>query len=1164
MSYSLQSYSAHGSTTGLSAQDAARRAMIASQVQLAQMEANNSVGPGINPPQRSSIQFIPLIPSQVIKSTPTEAIGAASPNPGAQKGGADEKLEISEEHMDVKEVKTLYTPYKAQCTWYQHPTPLVETSTFNHAKAIIDPDLLHNNVKYNENLSSAQQDAICLAMAAMMKGLALLIGDGTGVGKGRTLAGIMRNHNSFYPESRKYVIVTASSHLQADFRRDLTDIGCKLPLRSLGDNWKSVGEKISMKSGILFVTYKLLARKNSPRSRVDQIIEWLNDDNNGGAGAMLAFDEVHLTKTKTSSTNKEIVKLQESLPHAKVVYASATAMSSVDHLSAMSRLGLWGPGTRYASYKEFENKWKNQTRSGLEIVSAELASQGLYIARRLSLEGAEFDLSICDPTQEQLSLHSRLCDWWTELSHMENVLVGIQGRAKLWGDHLRFFKALFVSFRVEHCVKLTEQEIAKGHSVVISLISTGEAATKRAMDLEDEEEEASGSKGKVEEEGLVALRHTMETIIKYAIDNFLGAAVPDRLYELKDEIETFDLPQSPLDLLIHRLGFIKNEKGQTNRVVELTGRQLAYRMGADGKWLITKRLRKGEDVRDANIRGCKQFQNGDKEIAITSSAVATGISLHNHKKGKDRRRIHIQMELAWAADQAIQTLGRTLRSEQHNPPKYVQFSSSFQAEQRFAQTVAERAERLGAATTGDRRGSGSDRAFGSDLLVGTHASDAMYKMCGALQREVWPKWCQHTQDEETGQPIEDWVDFSRGVKDTLKKIRVNADSKPKQLLGRLLGIEFEASNNCMRIYEAACMEAKLNLASSKADTSDLGVEDVCLGEKSRIIETSQGGLVQIATDIGLSMDEALKKARSDPDTKFSFFTRVDKITKRRLTVLAQEIKAHVRITRPNGRVGIMHFTDFRQMYKNFKHSKDSEPDENADEYETIRKCWNEEYELCLNTCTHGTGCKWGAQCTVGKRHVTTSLIKLPGSLNSLCGYCGPRQIIRLADETDPENPSKCVAVRISNTAILRSKSFEEDLLSEALRKKEDALTMEAAKKNLMERVERQKAKHATASSSAAYESDSDSDSDSGDEEAQYSDEELSIKNKSLLLKRKIEDMSSDEDETAFRPSSSSEPLSPRVKRKQAPIILESDSDDDEEDGESVGSDEDDDSDEMGV
>lgn len=77
-------------------------------------------------------------------------------------------------------------------------------------------------------------------------------------------------------------------------------------------------------SGVMFLSYSLL----NSASRMDQLVAWLGNDFDG----CLVFDECHKAKnavaqtasSKISKTAVAVVSLQDKLPKACVVYASAT------------------------------------------------------------------------------------------------------------------------------------------------------------------------------------------------------------------------------------------------------------------------------------------------------------------------------------------------------------------------------------------------------------------------------------------------------------------------------------------------------------------------------------------------------------------------------------------------------------------------------------------------------------------------------------------------------------------------------------------------------------------------------------------------------------------------------------------------------------------------
>src|SRR3546814_2228434 len=72
------------------------------------------------------------------------------------------------------------------------------------------------------------------------------------------------------------------------------------------------------------------------------------------------------------------VLLQNHLPGARVLYASATGASDVNNLAYAVRLGLWGPETDFANREQFITGIRKGGIAALELVARDLKAPGLY------------------------------------------------------------------------------------------------------------------------------------------------------------------------------------------------------------------------------------------------------------------------------------------------------------------------------------------------------------------------------------------------------------------------------------------------------------------------------------------------------------------------------------------------------------------------------------------------------------------------------------------------------------------------------------------------------------------------------------------------------------------------------------------------------------------
>ena len=183
-----------------------------------------------------------------------------------------------------------------------------------------------------------------------------LIGDGAGVGKGRTVAGVIFEN---YLRGRKRAIwVSVSSDLKYDAERDLKDIGAgKIPVHALNKmKYAKISAEVngSIKKGVIFSTYSSLIGESQGsskyRTRLKQLLQWCGEDFDG----VIVFDECHRAKnlvpsgsTKPTKTGLTVLELQNKLPKARIVYASATGASEPKNMAYMVRLGLWGLGTPF-------------------------------------------------------------------------------------------------------------------------------------------------------------------------------------------------------------------------------------------------------------------------------------------------------------------------------------------------------------------------------------------------------------------------------------------------------------------------------------------------------------------------------------------------------------------------------------------------------------------------------------------------------------------------------------------------------------------------------------------------------------------------------------------------------------------------------------------------
>ncbi|MEH2553763.1 putative RNA methylase [Bradyrhizobium algeriense] len=330
------------------------------------------------------------------------------------------------------------------------------------------------------------------------------LGDGTGAGKGRQVAGILVDN--WLKGRRRAVWISKSDKLIEDAQRDWSSLGLERLLVTPLSRFRQ-GTPIRLAEGILFTTYATLRtdERGEKLSRVRQMVEWLGSDFDG----VIVFDESHAMQNAVggkgergeqaaSQQGRAGLRLQHALPNARVVYVSATGATTVHNLAYAQRLGLWGGDDfAFATRAEFVEAIEEGGVAAMEVLARDLKALGLYAARSLSYEGVEYELVEHQLTLEQVRIYDAYAG---AFSIIHNNLEAAMRAANITGEtgtlngqaksaarsafesaKQRFFGHLLTSMKTPSLIRSIERDLDSGHVAVIQIVSTGEALMERRL-----------------------------------------------------------------------------------------------------------------------------------------------------------------------------------------------------------------------------------------------------------------------------------------------------------------------------------------------------------------------------------------------------------------------------------------------------------------------------------------------------------------------------------------------------------------------------------------------------------------------------------------------------------------------------------------------------------
>ena len=633
----------------------------------------------------------------------------------------------------------------------------------------------------HQALAAEQMDSVAMAIYQMKQGQALIIGDQTGVGKGRQMAALIR---WAVQRGEKPVFITQKADLFSCIYQDLVDVGSgdlvPFIFNSDGAMVDSKGNTVHkplssaemakvFASGALpdeydfaVLTYSQVntgdavsqqemeeaAKKSGARTKKSKNVK------NGKATPKATFlrviakdnylflDESH-TAAGSSNTG---AYLQSILRGAKAAtFASATFAKRPDTMP------LYAIRTAMSQAKVDPDKMISIIEKGgvtlQEIMSRELTNAGQMVRRERDMSDVVTDWkTITDPETVRrarenydrtiaafnaiIKFQEDYVKPMIEALDMELAVMAESAGVKRGTDKMgvenvpfasktyNYTKQLMLALKVNAIADEVEGEINAGRHPVIALESTMESSIKDYAAGETIDEPTFSA----------SLLKGLDTVMQYTVKDEDGNERHERYSpqalgpageKAYYELQDF-IRESTSDIFISPLDAIierLNDKGY--KVGELTGRNMYVERNDDGRVVVKRRTDKDKKKMQ------REFNSGVLDVLILNKSASTGISLHASEKFSDQRqRSMIIAQPLSDINDYMQMIGRIDRTGQVHRGYYINLGLPVPAENRFLMMLSTKLKSLNANTTTSQDSESNDveapdllNKYGSQVVV---------------------------------------------------------------------------------------------------------------------------------------------------------------------------------------------------------------------------------------------------------------------------------------------------------------------------------------------------------------------------------------------------------------------------------------------------------------